>query len=76
MNLEYTKIYWTEYLKPKSLTDLIINRSDEQIVVCSYNGILLSNKNEHSTDVSNHVDKLGYCDRNQSCGFLQWIGID
>ena len=49
---------------------------DKQIVVCSYNGILLSNKNEHSTDMSNHVDKLGYCDRNQSSGFLQWIGID
>ena len=49
---------------------------DKQIVVCAYNGILLSNKNEHSTDMSNHVDKLGYCDRNQSSGFLHWIGID
>ena len=49
---------------------------DKQIVVFSYNGILFSNKNEHSTDMSNNIDKLGYCDRNQSSGFLQWIGID
>lgn len=45
MNLEYTKIYWTECLKHKPFK-LVINRSYEHTVVYSYHGLLLVNKRE------------------------------
>ena len=44
-------------------------------MVFSYNGILFSNKNEHSTDMSDNIDN---CDRNHNsrllwCKSEQWF---